>query len=84
MEKVKLEKNRVFPAFVNGYPKYFTHGKGRFLAAAKWEQKGFSIFSFGEDISIKYKEDNDLFKALGLLMLEMEKGNKGIIKIRRV
>jgi len=83
MEKIKLDKNRLFVPFVKNYPKYFSHGKGRSLVVAKWEEKGFSIFSFGEDISIRYEKDNDLSKALGILMIELEKGKKRAIKIRR-
>lgn len=83
MEKISLKKGKRYTSFVKRHSKYFTHGKGRFLVAGKWEEKGFSVFSFGEDISIKYNEDSDICMALELLMQQLEKGNKGIIKIRR-
>ncbi|MEI6845823.1 MAG: family 20 glycosylhydrolase, partial [Candidatus Firestonebacteria bacterium] len=84
MQKIKLEKSEAFSVLVKEYPKYFTHGEGRFLVAGKWDAEGFSVFSFGEDISIMYKEESDLFRALGQLMAEMRKRDGGEIKIRQV
>ena len=84
MEKVKLERSKLFSAFVKQYPKYFTHGKGRFFIAAKWDSPGYCVFSFGEDISVKYNKKGELNAALKLLIGELGRGNKGIIKIRRL
>ena len=83
MEKVRLGKYKIFRPFVSKHSKYFTHRQGRFLATAKWEEKGFSVFSFGKDISIKYNRKKDLIKALDFLTLRLAKAKKGIIKIRK-
>ena len=84
MQKIHLEKTAAFSVLVASYPEYFTHGNGRSIVFGKWDQEGFSVFSFGEDISVMYNEEGEIFRALGLLMTELEKGSKGEIKIRQI
>ncbi|OGF46625.1 MAG: hypothetical protein A2452_11330 [Candidatus Firestonebacteria bacterium RIFOXYC2_FULL_39_67] len=84
MQKVKLERTESFAVLVKAYPKYFTHGKGRSIVFGKWDSEGFSVFSFGKDISVMYNEEGEIFRALGLLMVELEKNKKGVIKIRQI
>ncbi|OGF49035.1 MAG: hypothetical protein A2231_08455 [Candidatus Firestonebacteria bacterium RIFOXYA2_FULL_40_8] len=84
MQKIHLEKTAAFSVLVNEYPKYFTHGNGRSILFGKWDSEGFSVFSFGEDISVMYNKEGEIFRALSLLMTELEKGNNGVIKIRQI
>ena len=81
MRKISLEKTPAFSILVAQYPSYFTHGKGRKLVYGKWGAPGFLISSLGEDVSVMYKEDADLFRALGLLMTETDKKELSIRQI---
>ncbi|OGF44957.1 MAG: hypothetical protein A2231_08625 [Candidatus Firestonebacteria bacterium RIFOXYA2_FULL_40_8] len=82
MRKISLEKTESFAELVRLYPGCFTHGKGRKLVYKKWGAPGFLISFLGEDVSVMYKEDSDLFRALGLLMTETEE--KKELSIRQI
>jgi len=80
--KIKLPRNEVFNELIKEYPEYFSFSSGRFLRFSKWDESGFAIYSKGEDIAINYNTTSDMFRALGILMLNLSK--KGEIKIRRI
>lgn len=84
MQKIALKKIKPFLVFVKTHPEYFTHKKGRCIVFGKWEQKGYSIFTFGEDISVMYNKEPELLMALEELAECLRKRKTGRIKIRRL
>ena len=79
--KIKLPETEAFVELVKEYPECFSHTSGRFIRLSKWEEEGFAVYSFGTDISVNYKTDSDMFRALGVLMASNSKGELDIRQI---
>ncbi|MFH1823630.1 MAG: beta-N-acetylhexosaminidase [Candidatus Firestonebacteria bacterium] len=80
--KIKLHKNEIFNELINEYPEYFSFSSGRFLRFNKWDELGFALYSRGKDIAVNYNTTSDMFRALGILMLNLSK--KGEMKIKQI